>query len=234
MNQIECDYILLIFTCKKYKNRAIKQKTGWLSWFNSQPSDKFRYYHVTAAPEICKENKFCFDHSNKLLYTNTKDDYNSLSSKVITAFLAVNQTFNFKYIFKTDDDQHLFPSKQFFFHKLINVLREKKFSYGGDLKKHNTHISSYHNVHPELPKNLLMEKTVYSSGRFYFLVNEAVKNLLTRFDEFSKRYIEDHAVGFYLHDKFKRNVLDFKTYTIFFDNDNTNKLKRNKKKILFI
>ena len=44
---------------------------------------------------------------------NTKDDYISLPSKVIAAFGAIRQTFKFKYVFKTDDDQDLINEKFF-------------------------------------------------------------------------------------------------------------------------
>ena len=72
-------------------------------------------------------------------------------------------------------------------------------------------------VHKCLPKQLLLEKTTYCNGRFYFLYHEAIENLIQKMDKISKKIIEDHAIGYYLDDNFKINLLHFDTKKIFVD-----------------
>ena len=94
------DFILLIFNCKKYRHKALKQKETWLNNFDLMP-----YFHVIGDPEI--ENEYRFDYLENALYVKVSDDYNSLPKKVIAAYNAIHQEYVFKYIFKTDDDQKL-------------------------------------------------------------------------------------------------------------------------------
>ena len=105
---IDQKYILLILNCYKYKYKADRQIETWLKKLNSN----IIYFHVIGDVEKCKNNDndsadYFFDFHNKILYTKTKDDYLSLPHKVITALEAVNNTYNYDYIFKTDDDQIL-------------------------------------------------------------------------------------------------------------------------------
>ena len=92
------DFILLIFNCKKYRHKALKQKETWLNNFDLMP-----YFHVIGDPEI--EYEYMFDHLEKVLYVKVLDDYNSLPKKVIAAYNAIHHEYVFKYIFKTDDYQ---------------------------------------------------------------------------------------------------------------------------------
>ena len=102
------DFILLILNCEKYKYKAEKQKETWLKYL----PDNLLYFHVIGKKieninENNSENEYEIDDENKVLYVNTKDDYNSLPDKVITAYKIINKLYKFKYIFKTDDDQML-------------------------------------------------------------------------------------------------------------------------------
>lgn len=98
---IEQEFILLIMNCKKYAKKAKFQK---MTWLKSIPSSLL-YYHVIGDENL--ERDFYFDDQERILWVKTLDDYNSLPKKVIAAYNAVNETLNFKYIFKTDDDQIL-------------------------------------------------------------------------------------------------------------------------------
>ena len=75
--------------------------------------------------------RFDNDNNNNILYVKVADDYNSLPKKVIAAYDAVNKTFNFKYLFKTDDDQILVNNK--FFDMLCGLIQAKQPTphYGG-------------------------------------------------------------------------------------------------------
>jgi len=212
---MEKPFVLLIMNCYKYRDKAFYQKNTWLKTlpFNIQ------YYHVIGDIDKCESKSFIIDEDENILYVPTKDDYNSLPDKVITAFNVIHNNFNYKYIFKTDDDQQLI--KLDFFTEITDVLINKQpiIYYGGFSIPMNTEISKYYIEHPCLPKDILLEGTTYCNGRFYLLHKEAIINLLIKKDDISKRYIEDHAIGYYLDDKFKNNILHFNTMEIFSDTE---------------
>ena len=60
-----------------------------------------KYYHVIGNEKM--EKDFLIDEEERIIWVKAKDDYNSLPSKVIAAFSAIQQTHTFKYIFKSDD-----------------------------------------------------------------------------------------------------------------------------------
>jgi len=141
------------------------------------------------------ENEYEIDEENKVLYVNTNDDYNSSPDKVITAYKIINKLYNFKYIFKTDDDQML-KNNNFFatiIKQLINKETQKmKSHYGGfiiDVKQ--DYYSKYYMIHEELPKNLVVKRTKYCSGRFYFLSEEAIKDLIEKDGTLEKKSYSD-------------------------------------------
>lgn len=213
------EFILLIMNCKKYTKKAELQKTTWLL---SIPS-YLKYYHVIGDENL--DSEYMFDNETNTLWVNTPDDYNSLPKKVISSYNAVFNTFQFKYIFKTDDDQMLV--KLNFFDTLYNLLNSAKPAphYGGyivDVKQ--PYLSQYNKIHPELPSNLPLYVTKYCSGRFYFLSKSAVSNLINKRENIIKEYLEDYAIGFNLDNHFKEHILNLKTNTIFIDIETTDLL----------
>jgi hypothetical protein len=152
------------------------------------------------------------------LYVKVGDDYNSLPKKVIAAYDAINKTYQFKYIFKTDDDQILSNTK--FFDMLTGLIKAKQPCphYGGhivDVKQ--PYLSEYHRIHPELPAKIPLYVTKYCSGRFYFLSSEAVKCLISKRERIEREYLEDYAIGFNLHESFKQDMLLISTEKYFTD-----------------
>ena len=206
------DFIFLIISCEKYREKAEKQK---LTWIPKLPSFLLTsWYHVIGKPDLTQD--FLFDDTNRVLTVKAKDDYNSLPQKVIMAYKAVQTRFNFLYIFKTDDDQMVKDTRSF---ELIrNVLLQKTPHYGGyiiDVKQ--PHISKYNTIHPELPDNLQILPTKYCNGRFYFLSKEAVAYLVDRLVLFNNEYLEDYAIGFHLKKSLKEKMLFIDTNKIFKD-----------------
>jgi hypothetical protein len=213
-NKISLDCILLIMNCQKYRYKALIQQQNWLENFTLMP-----YFHVIGNIDL--EIDHLFDYTEKILYVKVADDYNSLPKKVITAYNAIYQEYSFKYIFKTDDDQ-LLTNIHFLFaiqNKLINNVTEiNKIHYGGDVVNVNKpYLSQYYKIHPELPKHLPVLQTKYCSGRFYFLSNVAIEYLLMKIDLIGKEYLEDYAIGFYLDNSFKTNMLNLQTNKYFID-----------------
>jgi hypothetical protein len=209
---IEQEFIMLIMNCKKYVKKALFQKRTWL---RSIPS-YLKYYHVVGDETL--ETNFKFDDENRILWVKVADDYNSLPNKVITAYEAVYETFNFKYLFKTDDDQILVKPK--FFDTITNLIKNMipPPHYGGyivDVKQ--PYLSQYNRIHPELPKELPLYVTKYCSGRFYFLSRSAISSLINKRDSIIKEYLEDYAIGFNLDERFKTNILGISTNLFFTD-----------------
>ena len=210
--KINKDYILLILNCYKYKHKADKQKETWLKVLNNT---NIQYFHVIGCKKTCNNNDYVFDYENNILYTNTNDDYLSLPDKVITAMYSINQEYNYKYIFKTDDDQML--TNVHFFDVIINLINSKKIDYGGFQIKVKDHYSNYYTVHKELPEKLFLKGTSYCNGRFYLLSKDAIENLLIKKHLISKHIIEDHAIGLYLDEKYKQNFILINSHKIFTD-----------------
>jgi hypothetical protein len=211
--QNNCDFILLIFNCKKYKFKSLKQKETWLKDFNLMP-----YFHVIGETNLDSDYKF--DTTNKILYVKVEDDYNSLPKKVIAAYKAVNKEYIFKYIFKTDDDQELVSLN--FLSTIQKLLLNKtpKSHYGGYIVNvDKPYLSQYHKIHPELPKNIPVYQTKYCSGRFYFLSDLAVQQLISKREQIGKEYLEDYAIGYNLEPILKTNILNIQTNKYFVDFD---------------
>lgn len=209
---IEQEYILLIMNCKKYAKKALFQKMTWLKTI----PDKLKYYHVIGDQEL--DCEFKFDDDSRVLWVKSADDYNSLPKKVIAAYNAVYETFNFRYLYKTDDDQILVNPK---FFSMVEALIHKKQPfphYGGyivDVKQN--YLSQYHKIHPELPEYLPIMQTQYCSGRFYFLSKSAVSALLPKRELIEKEFLEDYAIGYNLHPAFKFSMLSLATNMFFTD-----------------
>ena len=211
---IDQDFIMLIMNCKKYVKKALFQKMTWLK----QIPLYLKYYHVIGDESLETDFKFDNDNNNNILYVKVADDYNSLPKKVIAAYDAVNKTFNFKYLFKTDDDQILVNDK--FFDMLSGLIQAKQPTphYGGyivDVKQ--PYLSEYHRIHPELPQRLPLYITKYCSGRFYFLSSEAIQDLISKRERIEREFLEDYAIGFNLNLKFKQNILLIATNKYFTD-----------------
>jgi hypothetical protein len=209
---IDQEFIMLIMNCKKYAKKALFQKMTWLKQIPSY----LKYYHVIG--DVTLEDSYTFDDENNVLWVKVADDYNSLPKKVIAAYAAINETFNFKYMFKTDDDQILVNNK--FFDVVSNLTRMKSPipHYGGYIVDVPTpYLSEYHRIHPELPKRLPIYATKYCSGRFYFLSKEAIQYLLAKRENIEREYLEDYAIGFNLNQKLKEGMLSLTTNKFFTD-----------------
>jgi hypothetical protein len=209
---IEQEIIMLIMNCKKYEWKADIQRNTWLK----QMPEFIKYYHVIGNEEL--ETEYIFDNETNILYVKTLDDYNSLPNKVITSFKAVNETFSYKYVFKTDDDQNLINEK--FFEVLYKILNTNgpPIHYGGHIVEiTRPFISEYYKIHSELPKNIPIQVTKYCSGRFYFLSSKALRNLITKRESIIKEFLEDYAIGYNLHIFFKSNMLKLNTDKAFVD-----------------
>lgn len=209
---MKSEIVLLILNCYKYREKALKQKRTWLK----DLPENILYFHLIGDSEKCGEKEHLFNYDENILYVNTKDDYNSLPSKMIIALNAVNETIEYKYVFKTDDDQMLIDDK--FFTNLPNYLQKNnQHHYGGFVVKVPEHVSTYYTVHDCLPRDLLLKECMYCNGRFYFLSKKVIVDLITKKDEIKKQIIEDHGIGLFISKEFKKTILNFDTKNTFYD-----------------
>lgn len=218
---IEQEYIMLIMNCKKYINKALYQKQTWLPLIPSY----LIYYHVIGDEML--ETEYKFDKENNILWVKVKDDYNSLPKKVIASYKAIQENYEFKYLFKTDDDQILVKST--FFDILTKLLSTKKpkTHYGGFIVDVKTpYLSKYNLIHKELPNNLIVKKTKYCSGRFYFLSYEATTDLISKKEKIETEFLEDYAIGYHIHPFFKENILHVTTNNFFTDIERSDFVKK--------
>jgi len=206
------DIVLLIFNCEKYRFKALKQKETWLKDFELMP-----YFHIIGEPTL--NTDYTFDYDNHVLYVKVADDYVSLPKKVIAAYSAINTEYTYKYIFKTDDDQNLSDIK--FLQCLQKMLLTKipKSHYGGHIVNvEQPYLSQYNKIHNELPPLFPILQTKYCSGRFYFLSDLAVQQLIAKRQLIEKECLEDYAIGYYLDSVLKTNILAIQTNKYFTDN----------------
>jgi len=206
------DFILLIMNCKKYHKKALFQR---MTWLKNIPCF-IKFYHVVG--DLTLEENFKFDNDNNVLFVKVPDDYNSLPKKVIASYQAIYETFDFKYIFKTDDDQILVKPKFFDILKQLLETKKPQYHYGGyivDVKQN--YLSDYSKLHPELPKKLPILQTKYCSGRFYLLSKNAIINLLMKKEKIEKEYLEDYAIGYNLDQIYKKDILSLITTNFFTD-----------------
>lgn len=209
---IDQDFIMLIMNCKKYAKKALYQKMTWLK--NISPY--LKYYHVIGDELL--EEPYKFDESNNILWVKVADDYNSLPKKVISAYSALVDTFNFKYLFKTDDDQIVVNDKFLDTIAKLIISKQPPPHYGGyivDVKQ--PYLSEYHRIHPELPKRLPLYVTKYCSGRFYFLSKSATIHLINKRENIENEYLEDYAIGYNLDSCYKSHMMNIATNKFFTD-----------------
>jgi hypothetical protein len=65
---------------------------------------------------------------------------------------------------------------------------------------------------------LLVKATKYCSGRFYFLSCDSAQFLVEeKKQEIETEYLEDYAIGYYLSDLYKINMLPLDTNKYFID-----------------
>ena len=203
---IKQDYILLILNCNKYREKALLQKKTWLQTIPTN----IIYYHVLGDPTL--STTFLFDEEERILYVRCEDDYNSLPKKTFESLMAIYNTYDFKYIFKTDDDQQL--TNEHFFKVIMSILEKNtpKVHYGGKvIHVKQSHRSGYHKIHPELPNNIIIQPTKYCSGRFYLLSFESVMTLEKKKEKIYKEYFEDYAIGLNISLFLKENIFNINT-----------------------
>jgi hypothetical protein len=101
---------------------------------------------------------------------------------------------------------------------LVRKPTKMKAHYGGQVVDVQIpYLSQYFQIHPELPQDMIIQKTEYCSGRFYFLSPEAVTNLVSKRESVEKEYLEDYAIGLNLNPIFKKVMIPLQSDEYFKD-----------------
>jgi len=218
------DYVLIILSCKKYrKERREAQIPQFLT--NQKVMNGMPYYHVEGNPQLFtfkkhRKKQYIINEKERVIYTNTKDDYLSLAHKTIMAFKAVVENFDFKYILKTDDDQRLIAPS--FFNDLRGHVIKETPDYVGRIFDMPEKIEEYQPVvHREdgFPTGYVVgDGLPFTNGRFYALSRRNVKDLVeNKFDLIKEELSEDWAMAKYQNIDYRKNTLCFETMNIFMD-----------------
>ena len=211
--KIKKDYILLILHCEKYKFNRIIQMDTYLKYL----PQKINYYHIIG--NVNMKEEYIFNEEEKIIVVKSEDDYLHLPTKIVKAYEAIFATYDFKYIFKTDDTQICIYKD--FFDDLINRLikfeeNDNKSHYGGYIVNvEKQKLCNHYKNHSELPNNRLLFPTIYCSGSFYYLSSDAISDLMVKKEEFIKDYLEDYSIGYNLSNKFKKNMIHIPIEVIF-------------------
>ena len=96
-----------------------------------------------------------------------------------------------------------------------------KSHYGGQIVDVQIpYLSQYFTIHPELPQDMIIHKTEYCSGRFYYLSTEAVTNLISKRKKIEEEYLEDYAIGLNLNPILKKVMIHIQSDEYLQDMDN--------------
>ena len=189
---IESPFILLILNCKKYNYKRLRQKKDWL---DSCLPDEFRYFHIQGDPSL--NMPYVIDFSDNLITVQCDDGYMSFPKKMALAFKCINETYNYDYVLKTDDDLKLI--KKDFFFTMQKYLQKNTIDYGGKTVIFKKPHRTWQHCTDTNQTSILLEKTTYCSGHFYFIKKNIIETVLARyFHEICKRIIEDHTFGCFI------------------------------------
>lgn len=210
------DYILMILSCEKYeKERRVGQINQFLN--NNSIMQGIRYFHLVGDKDKFRKNKklkYIVDEEKNIIYTNTLDDYLSLAHKTISGLKALYETFDFKYVLKTDDDQRLINPN--IFSILDTVLKNKKPDYFGKLCNMEEQVEKWQ---PIVHKNdgfptgyIVGDGKPFGNGRFYGLSRRNVEDLVkNKYDLVKKEYSEDWSIA-------KNQKLEYRMNNMYLDN----------------
>lgn len=174
----------MILSCEKYKDRRERQEV-WIKKI------MIPYYYIIGNPLL--DTEYVVDQENKIIYIKCKDTYDALCIKMYLGSKVIYSLYpTLKYLFKTDDDTMCDLDK---FYKLFESIQG--YDYGGNVISCDSHYSTYHypNVEDVYKYPILVEKSQFCAGFFYFLSRKAVEILLKEKDLMYSHFFEDYAVS---------------------------------------
>ncbi|RWS24768.1 hypothetical protein B4U80_08322, partial [Leptotrombidium deliense] len=98
--------VVLVISCRQNIDRRNAIRETWVKLGNHE---QFKYYFVIGSLQMSEEHLNSLKaenetHQDLLLLSNVKDNYSSLTHKVLAAFQWIQRCVQFQYVLKVDDD----------------------------------------------------------------------------------------------------------------------------------
>lgn len=125
-------------------------------WYNNIPENTL-YIRVVGDESISESYKF--NNSKCTLYMKMENSITVLQDNILSIIEAVNERFDYKYIFKINYNSTINNPKSF--SELLNILNQNSYSFVGDTPDDN-------------------ETDTFTRGRYFVLQNNTVTDILER------------------------------------------------------
>jgi len=154
-------------------------------WYNNIP-DNTLYIRVVGDESISES--YQFNNTKCTLYMKMENSINVLQDNILSVIEAVNQRFDYKYIFKTNYNETMINPKSF--GNLLNVLNQKTYAFVGDSQDNN-------------------QTDKFVTGKGFFLANNTVTEILER------KMNDNKEISSYLDSSYKNSTIYFDANSIF-------------------
>ena len=183
-----CDYLLIIYTCKKNLNKALNLYNVILT----NPINSTQVLIIYGDPNLNTDHVLV----NNLLILKVGDNYENLTDKSFKLFNTIIKLFpNIKGIFKCDDDILINCDSLSYF-----IKKNSGHDYCGKIANIDIPYNSTHHYGKcsdiVFNKPYLTIVTKYCGGPLYYLSNKALQCFKEKYIEFTM--FEDNAVGAHL------------------------------------
>lgn len=154
-------------------------------WYNNIP-DNTLYIRVVGDESISES--YQFNNAKCTLYMKMENSINVLQDNILSIIEAVNQRFDYKYIFKLNYNETMINPKSF--GNLLNALNQNNYAFVGDSQDNN-------------------QTDAFVTGKGFFLSNNTVTEILERNLNINKE------VSSYLDSSYKNSTIYFDANSIF-------------------
>ena len=154
-------------------------------WYNNIP-DNTLYIRVVGDESISES--YQFNNAKCTLYMKMENSINVLQDNILSIIEAVNQRFDYKYIFKLNYNETMINPKSF--GNLLNALNQNNYAFVGDSQDNN-------------------QTDAFVTGKGFFLSNNTVTEILER------KMNDNKEISSYLDSNYKNSSIYFDANSIF-------------------
>jgi hypothetical protein len=154
-------------------------------WYNNIP-DNTLYIRVVGDESISES--YQFNNTKCTLYMNMENSITMLQDNILSIIEAVNQKFDYKYIFKINYNETLINAKSF--GELLDEVNQQNYAFVGDSPDNN-------------------QTDTFVTGKGFFLSNNTVTEILER------KMNDNKEISSYLDSNYKNSSIYFDANSIF-------------------
>ena len=154
-------------------------------WYNNIP-DNTLYIRVVGDESISES--YQFNNTKCTLYMKMENSITVLQYNILSVIEAVNQRFDYKYIFKTNYNETMINPKSF--GNLLNVLNQQNYAFVGESQDNN-------------------QTDTFVTSKGFFLANNTVTEILER------KMNDNKEISSYLDSSYKNSTIYFDANSIF-------------------